>query len=119
MKNWKLLRSVFLLLAVFLVRPCLAKTDDSVSQQWLQWSTEKLTNDLGYSVTAPISNEIVASETGKYFASVFVEGHRGQYGDYISPTIDNINIVHVGSAKAPYSVETWWPNTTRRMPTTS
>ena len=94
-----------MLLAVFLVRPCLAKTDDSVSQQWLQWSTEKLTNDLGYGVTAPISNEIVASETGKYFTSVFVEGHRGQYGDYISPTIDNINIVHVGSAKAPYSVE--------------
>lgn len=42
MKNRKLLRSVFLLLAVFLVRPCLAKTDDSVSQKWLQWPTEKL-----------------------------------------------------------------------------
>ena len=31
-----------MLIAVFLVWPCLAKTDDSVSQQWLQWPTEKL-----------------------------------------------------------------------------
>ena len=43
--------------------------------------------------------------TWKYYPSVYIHGDRGTSGDYIMPTIDNINIQHVASAKAPYVVE--------------
>ena len=63
------------------------------------------TTDLGYGVAYAATNEIVASRTGKYYPSVLVRGNKGNYGDYIMPTIDNISIKHVASAFAPYSVE--------------
>ena len=63
------------------------------------------TNDLGYGVAYPAQNEVVATKTGKYYPAVFMRGNRGEYGDYVSPTIDNVSITHVGSAFAPYSVE--------------
>ena len=63
------------------------------------------TNDLGYGVACPVTQEVVATKTGKYYPSVYIHGDRGTSGDYIMPTIDNINIKHVASAKAPYNVE--------------
>ena len=63
------------------------------------------TDDLGYGVARPVTQEVVATKTGKYYPSVYIHGDRGTSGDYIMPTIDNINIQHVASAKAPYVVE--------------
>lgn len=63
------------------------------------------TNDLGYGNAYASSNEIVATQTGKYYPSIFINGNRGDYGSYITPTIDNLNIVHIASAFAPYQVE--------------
>ncbi len=50
-----------------------------------------------------IENEVIASETGKYYPSILVVAD--QASSYISPSIDDINITLVGSAFAPYSVE--------------
>ena len=50
-----------------------------------------------------IENEVIASETGKYYPSILVVAD--QMSSYISPSIDDISITLVGSAFAPYSVE--------------
>jgi len=50
-----------------------------------------------------IENEVIATETGKYYPSVLVVAD--QASSYISPSIDDISITLVGSAYAPYSVE--------------
>ena len=50
-----------------------------------------------------IENEIIATETGKYYPSILITADQ-QYS-YISPSIDDISITLVGSAFAPYSVE--------------
>ena len=63
------------------------------------------TDDLPYGTARPVTQEIVATKTGKYYPSVYIHGDRGTSGDYIMPSIDNISIQHVASAKAPYAVE--------------
>ena len=50
-----------------------------------------------------IENEVIATETGKYYPSILVVAD--QLSSYISPSIDDISITLVGSAFAPYSVE--------------
>lgn len=50
-----------------------------------------------------IENEVIASETGKYYPSILIVAD--QMSSYISPSIDDISITLVGSAFAPYSVE--------------
>ena len=50
-----------------------------------------------------IENEIIATETGKYYPSILITAD--QASSYISPSIDDISITLVGSAFAPYSVE--------------
>lgn len=50
-----------------------------------------------------IENEVIATETGKYYPSVLVVAE--QKNSFISPSIDDISITVVGSAFAPYSVE--------------
>ena len=50
-----------------------------------------------------IENEVIASETGKYYPSILMVADVAS--SYISPSIDDINITLVGSAFAPYSVE--------------
>ncbi len=50
-----------------------------------------------------VENEVIASETGKYYPSVLVVADVAS--SYISPSIDDISITLVGSAFAPYSVE--------------
>ena len=50
-----------------------------------------------------IENEVIATETGKYYPSILVVAD--QMSSYISPSIDDISITVVGSAFAPYSVE--------------
>ncbi len=50
-----------------------------------------------------IENEVIASETGKYYPSVLMVADVAS--SYISPSIDDISITLVGSAFAPYSVE--------------
>ena len=50
-----------------------------------------------------IENEVIASETGKYYPSILMVADVAS--SYISPSIDDISITLVGSAFAPYSVE--------------
>ena len=50
-----------------------------------------------------IENEVIATETGKYYPSVLMVADVAS--SYISPSIDDISITLVGSAFAPYSVE--------------
>ena len=50
-----------------------------------------------------IENEVIATETGKYYPSILMLADVS--GSYISPSIDDISITLVGSAFAPYSVE--------------
>ena len=50
-----------------------------------------------------IQNEVIASETGKYYPSILMVADVAS--SYISPSIDDITITLVGSAFAPYSVE--------------
>ena len=50
-----------------------------------------------------IENEVIATETGKYYPSILIVAD--QMSSYISPSIDDISITVVGSAFAPYSVE--------------
>ena len=50
-----------------------------------------------------IQNEVIASETGKYYPSILMVADVAS--SYISPSIDDISITLVGSAFAPYSVE--------------
>lgn len=50
-----------------------------------------------------IENEIIASETGKYYPSILMIGDT-QYNT-LSPSIDDISIKLVGSAFAPYTIE--------------
>jgi len=50
-----------------------------------------------------VENEVIATETGKYYPSILVVAD--QASSYISPSIDDISITLVGSAFAPYSVE--------------
>ena len=50
-----------------------------------------------------IENEVIATETGKYYPSILITAD--QASSYISPSIDDISITLVGSAFAPYSVE--------------
>ena len=50
-----------------------------------------------------VENEVIASETGKYYPSILVVADVAS--SYISPSIDDISITLVGSAFAPYSVE--------------
>lgn len=50
-----------------------------------------------------IENEVIATETGKYYPAILITADQ-QYA-YISPSIDDISITLVGSAYAPYSVE--------------
>jgi len=50
-----------------------------------------------------IKNEVIASETGKYYPSILMMADVAS--SYISPSIDDISITLVGSAFAPYSVE--------------
>ena len=50
-----------------------------------------------------IENEVIATETGKYYPSILIVAD--QASSYISPSIDDISITLVGSAFAPYSVE--------------
>ena len=50
-----------------------------------------------------IENEVIASETGKYYPSILMIADVAS--SYISPSIDDISITLVGSAYAPYSVE--------------
>ena len=50
-----------------------------------------------------IENEVIASETGKYYPSVLMVADVAS--SYISHSIDDISITLVGSAFAPYSVE--------------
>ena len=50
-----------------------------------------------------IENEVIATETGKYYPAVLITAD--QKNSYISPSIDDISITLVGSAFAPYSVE--------------
>ena len=50
-----------------------------------------------------IENEVIATETGKYYPSVLMVADVAN--SYISPSIDDISITLVGSAFAPYSVE--------------
>ena len=50
-----------------------------------------------------VENEVIATETGKYYPSVLVVADVAS--SYISPSIDDISITLVGSAFAPYSVE--------------
>ena len=50
-----------------------------------------------------VENEVIASETGKYYPSVLMVADVAS--SYISPSIDDISITLVGSAFAPYSVE--------------
>ena len=50
-----------------------------------------------------IENEVIASETGKYYPSILMAADVAS--SYISPSIDDISITLVGSAFAPYSVE--------------
>jgi len=50
-----------------------------------------------------IENEVIATETGKYYPSILMVADVAS--SYISPSIDDISITLVGSAFAPYSVE--------------
>lgn len=50
-----------------------------------------------------IENEVIATETGKYYPSILMVAD--VQNSYISPSIDDISITLVGSAFAPYSVE--------------
>ncbi len=50
-----------------------------------------------------IENEVIATETGKYYPSILIVADK--MSSYISPSIDDISITVVGSAFAPYSVE--------------
>ena len=50
-----------------------------------------------------IENEVIATESGKYYPSILIEADVAS--SYISPSIDDISITLVGSAFAPYSVE--------------
>ncbi len=50
-----------------------------------------------------VENEVVTTETGKYYPSVLMVADVAS--SYISPSIDDISITLVGSAFAPYSVE--------------
>ena len=50
-----------------------------------------------------IENEVIATETGKYYPSILMVADVAS--SYISPSIDDITITLVGSAYAPYSVE--------------
>ena len=50
-----------------------------------------------------VENEVIATETGKYYPSVLMVADVAS--SYISPSIDDISITLVGSAFAPYSVE--------------
>ena len=56
-----------------------------------------------YGEKVPIENEVIATETGKYYPSILIVAD--QMSSYISPSIDDISITLVGSAFAPYSVE--------------
>lgn len=50
-----------------------------------------------------VENEVVTTESGKYYPSVLMVADVAS--SYISPSIDDISITLVGSAFAPYSVE--------------
>ena len=56
-----------------------------------------------YGEKVPQEFEVITTETGKYYPSIVVIGNNNF--DYLSPSIDDIAITHVGSAFAPYSVE--------------
>lgn len=56
----------------------------------------------GYSDMVTVDNEVITTETGKYYPSILVIDNR--LYDYASPKIDNVSIVHVGSARAPFAV---------------
>lgn len=56
-----------------------------------------------YGVKTPVTNEIIATETGKYYPSILVVADK-LYA-YASPSIDDLSITVVGSSYAPYSIE--------------
>ena len=56
-----------------------------------------------YGVKTLVENEIITTETGKYYPSILVVADK-LYA-YASPSIDDLSITLVGSAYAPYCIE--------------
>ena len=56
-----------------------------------------------YGANLPVAQDIVTTEAGKYYPSIFIEGSKDFA--YAMPTIDDVVVKFVASAFAPYAVE--------------